>query len=159
MLRSGSVQAKARSKSSSPDMRRVVIDTNIYIDWFNAGRYEDVLFQRDAVKHLSAVVLTELRAGAFAARDRRLVQRVESAFEKAGRILLPSRHVFGEAGDVLRRLQTRRGFHLATTSHSIVNDVLIALSARSIGATVVTQNARHYRAIQAISPFQLVVID
>ena len=66
-------------------MRRVVIDTNIYIDWLNAGRHEDVLFQRDAVKHLSAVVLMELRAGAFAVRDRRLVQRVESAFEKAVR--------------------------------------------------------------------------
>jgi predicted nucleic acid-binding protein len=158
MLRSGKVQAKESSRSSSPDMRRVVIDTNIYIDWFNAGRHEDVLFQRDAVKHLSAVVLMELRAGAFAVRDRRLVQRVESAFEKAGRILLPSRRVFVEAGDVLRRLQARQGFHLAT-SHSIVNDVLIALSARSIGATVATQNEGHYRAIQAVSPFQLVVID
>ncbi len=111
-------------------MRRVVIDTNIYIDWFNVGRHEEVVLQRDAVKHLSAVVLMELRAGAFASRDRRLVQRVESAFARAGRILLPSRHVFVEAGDVLRRLQARRGFHL-TTSHSIVNDVLIALSARS----------------------------
>lgn len=139
-------------------MRRVVIDTNIYIDWFNAGRHEAVLFQRDAVKHLSAVVLMELRAGAFAARDRRLVEGVESAFERAGRILLPTRRVFGEAGDVLRRLQARRGFHLAT-SQSIVNDVLIALSARSIGATVVTQNAGHYRAIQAVSAFHLIVID
>ena len=139
-------------------MRRVVIDTNIYIDWFNAGRHEDILFQRAAVKHLSAVVLLELRAGASDAHDRRLVQRVESAFAKAGRILVPSRRVFADAGDTLRRLQARRGFNL-TTSHSIVNDVLIALSARSIGATVITQNAGHYRAIQAVSPFQLVVID
>jgi predicted nucleic acid-binding protein len=139
-------------------MHRVVIDTNVYIDWFNAGRHEDVLFQRDAVKHLSAVVLMELRAGAFAVRDRRLVQRVESTFARAGRILLPSRAVFAEAGDVLRRLQARRGFQFKT-SHSIVNDVLIALSARSIGATVVTQSADHYRAIEAVKPFQLVVID
>jgi predicted nucleic acid-binding protein len=139
-------------------MRRVVIDTNIYIDWFNAGRHADVLFQRDAVKHLRAIVLMELRAGAFGVRDRRLVQRVESAFARAGRILLPSRRVFGDAGDVLRRLQARRGFQLAA-SHSIVNDVLIALSARSIGATVVTQNGGDYRAIQAVSPFQLVVIE
>ena len=83
-------------------MRRLVIDTNIYIDWFNAGRHEDILFQRDAVKQLSAVVLMELRAGAFALRDRRLVQRVESAFAKAGRILVPSRGVFGEASKLLK---------------------------------------------------------
>jgi predicted nucleic acid-binding protein len=138
-------------------MRRTVIDTNIYIDWLNAGRHEDILFERDTVKHLSAVVLMEFRAGAFSTSDRRLVQRVETAFQKAGRILVPSRVVFGEAGDVLRRLQARRGFRLET-SHSIGNDVLIALSARSIGAAVVTQNEGHYRAIQAVSPFQLVVI-
>jgi len=77
------------------------------IDWFNAGRHEDILLQRDAVKHLSAVVLMELRAGAFALRDRRLVQRVESAFARAGRILVPSQAVFVEAGDALRRPQTR----------------------------------------------------
>jgi predicted nucleic acid-binding protein len=34
---------------------------------------------------------------------------------------------------------------------------LIALSARSIGATVVTQNERDYRAIQAVRPFRLVI--
>jgi hypothetical protein len=32
--------------------------------------------------------------------------------------------------------------------------VLIALSARSIGATVVTQNERDFRAIQTIRPFR-----
>lgn len=138
-------------------MRRLVIDTNIHIDWFNAGRHEDILFQRDSVKHLSAVVLMELRAGAFSLRDRRLVQRVEVAFAKAGRILVPSRGVFSDAGDALRRLQANRGFRIES-SHSIVNDVLIALSARSIGATVVTQNGDDYQAIQVVRPFQLSVV-
>ena len=138
-------------------MRRLVIDTNVYIDWFNAGRHGDVLFQRDTVKHLSAVVLMELRAGAFSVRDRRLVQRLESVFAKAGRILVPSRAVFVEAGDAMRRLQADRGFHIES-NHSIVNDVLIALSARSIGAAVVTQNEDHYQAIRTVRPFQLVVI-
>jgi hypothetical protein len=50
----------------------------------------------DAVKYLSAVVLMELRAGAFSMSDRRLVERVEKAFEKAGRIVAPSRAVFAE---------------------------------------------------------------
>ena len=137
-------------------MRRLVIDTNIYIDWFNAGRHEDILFQRDAVKHLSAIVWMELRAGAFSSADRRLVRRVASAFQKTGRILAPSRNVFDEAGDALRSLQ-QRGVRVEA-SHSIVNDVLIALSARSIGATVVSQNQRDFRAIQAVRPFELRVV-
>ena len=99
----------------------------------------------------------ELRASAFTVRDRRLVHRVESAFARAGRLVVPSRAVFSDAGDTLRKLQADRRFRLETT-RSIVNDVLIALSARSIGATVVTQNERHYRAIQAVRPFRLVVV-
>ena len=137
-------------------MRRLVIDTNLYIDWLNRGSHEEILFRRDAVKYLSAVVLMELRAGAFSLRDRRVLQRLEAAFEGAGRILTPSRGVFAEAGDTLRRLQADRGYNVAA-QHSIVNDVLIALSARSIGATVVTQNARDYRAIQTIRPFRLAI--
>jgi predicted nucleic acid-binding protein len=109
------------------------------------------------VKHLSAIVVMDLRAGASSAQDRRLVQRVESAFAKARRVLVPSGTVFAEAGDVLRRLHTTRGFRMEQR-HSIVNDVLIALSARSIGATVATQNEGDYRAIQAVRPFQLLVV-
>jgi predicted nucleic acid-binding protein len=135
-------------------MQRLFIDTNVYIDWINRGRHEDVLFQPYTVKYLSAVVLMELRAGAFSARDRRLLQRLEAAFERAGRILPPSRGVFAQAGDVLRRLQVDLGYRIGA-SHSIANAVLIALSARAIGATVVTQNERDYRAIQAVRPFRL----
>ena len=36
-------------------------------------------------------------------------------------------------------------------SHSIVNDVLIALSARSTGATAMTQNEDRYQAIRTVS--------
>jgi predicted nucleic acid-binding protein len=39
-----------------------------------------------------------------------------------------------------------------------VNDVLIALSARSIGAAVVTQNADDYRAIRSIRHFRLRIV-
>lgn len=137
-------------------MRRLVVDTSIYIDWLNAGRHEEILFVPGAVKYLSAVVLMELRAGAFSIRDRRLLRRFEASFERAGRVLVPSQGVFAEAGEVLRRLQTRRGHNLKG-SHSIVNDVLIALSARSIGATVVTGKAEDFCAIQAVRPFRLLL--
>jgi len=42
-------------------MQRVVIDTNVYIDWLNRGKYEAVLFQPGAVKHLSSIVMMELQ--------------------------------------------------------------------------------------------------
>ena len=64
-------------------MDRVVIDTNLYIDWLNKGRHEAVLFRSDALKYLSAVVMLELYAGAISPRDRRAVRTVVSVFHRA----------------------------------------------------------------------------
>ena len=137
-------------------MQRVVIDTNIYIDWLNAGRYEEIIFQREAVKYLSAVVLMELLAGAFSTRDRRFIRDITLPFAKANRIVTPTVSIYEEAGDVLRRLQSLYGYSMPS-AYGLVNDVLIALSARSIGASVITQNERDFAAIQSVRPFKLVV--
>ena len=149
---------KGRCGKCSAEMRRIVVDTNLYVDWLNARQHESVLFQRDAVKYLSAVVVLELRAGAFSTRDRRLLDRMVAPFAKAGRILLPTVRVYEEAGNVLSRLQAARGYDRAGAA-ALVNDVLIALSARSIGATVITQNASDFRVIQTVRPFQLEIVS
>ena len=148
--------AKGAFEKYSNRMQRVVIDTNIYIDWLNEGRYEDIIFQREAVKHLSAVVLLELLAGAFSTRDRRLIRDITLPFAKATRIVTPTVSIYEEAGDVLRQLQQAHGYSMPS-AHGLVNDVLIALSARSIGASVITQNERDFAAIQSVRPFKLVV--
>lgn len=135
-------------------MQRIIIDTNVYIDWINDGQYEAVIFQRETVKHLSAVVIMELAAGAFSARDRRLVRDIASASARVGRILAPTISMYQEAGEVLRQLQESVGYTVAS-AHGLANDVLIALSARSIGAVVFTQNERDFAAIQRIRPFKL----
>lgn len=149
--------AEDESARSSAKMQRIVIDTNIYIDWINEGQHEGVIFQRETVKHLSAVVVMELTAGAFSVRDRRLVREVASSFAKVGRILIPNASTYEEAGAVLHRLQASKGYSMAG-AYGLVNDVLIALSARSIGAAVITQNEKDFVAIQAIRPFNLVLV-
>jgi predicted nucleic acid-binding protein len=139
-------------------MRRLVLDTNLYIDWLNAGDHEEIVFLPGAVKFLSAVVMMELFAGAFSVRDRKLLQGLFHTFTKLGRILTPSTAMYREAGDVLRQLQTARGYDLGR-SHALANDVLIALSARSIGATVITQNKRDFLAIQSVRAFKLSLVS
>jgi len=101
--------------------------------------------------------MMELSAGASAELDRKRLRGIMASFAKTGRILLPSVVVYEEAGNVLRRLQASRGYNL-TGANSLVNDVLIALSARSIGATVITQNERDFVSIQGIQSFKLEVV-
>ena len=102
--------------------------------------------------------MMELSAGAHRPRDRRLLRTLFSAFRQAGRILLPTLSIYEEAGEVLAQLQARLGWNLAG-AYSLANDVLIALSARSIGATVITQNQADFEAIRTIRRFKLVVFS
>ena len=39
-----------------------------------------------------------------------------------------------------------------------MNDCLIALSSRQIGATLITRNERDFRFIQRVTPFSLAVV-
>ncbi|MFO0699937.1 MAG: PIN domain-containing protein [Nitrospira sp.] len=138
-------------------MRRLIVDTNLYIDWLNAGDHTALLFQSDAVKYMSAVVMMELLAGAHTVRDRTRLHDLFRAFKKLSRVLTPSAETYEEAGGVLRELQTQYGYQLRQR-YSLANDVLIALSARSVGGTVVTQNRRDFLAIQTIRPFKLSLV-
>lgn len=139
-------------------MRRLVLDTNLYIDWLNTGTHETILFQPDAVKFMSTVVMMELLAGAHVAHDRTRLHDLFTTFTKLGRIITPSSANYQEAGDVLRQLQTVHGYHLQK-SRSLANDVLIALSARTVGGTVVTQNTQDFLAIQSIRAFKLSLVS
>jgi len=139
-------------------MRRLIVDTNLYIDWLNAGKHEPIFFQTDAVKFMSAVVMMELLAGARAAHDRIRLHDLFTTFTKLDRIITPSLANYQEAGNVLRQLQTVHGYHLQK-SRSLANDVLIALSARTVGGTVVTQNKQDFLAIQSIRSFKLSLVS
>lgn len=135
---------------------KTVADTNLYIDWLNEGRHEAALFQRGTIRYLSAVVMMELSAGARSLRDRKLLRTLFSAFRRAGRILLPTASHYEEAGEVLRRLRTEMSYNVSG-AYSLCNDVLIAVSARSIGATVITQNQADFEAIRTLRSFKLAV--
>ena len=135
-------------------MHRIVIDTNLFIDWLNDGKYGEIFFQREAVKFLSAVVMMELHTGARSRKDRRVLDGVTATFAKADRILLPSQTVYRESGQVLSDLMPSQ----LNKAALLTNDILIALSARSIGATVLTKNGRDFLAIQHVRPFRLHVV-
>ena len=102
--------------------------------------------------------MMELSAGAQSSRDRKLLSALFSAFRRAGRILLPELATYQDAGEILQRLQAKMGYDVVG-ANSLANDVLIALSARSIGATVLTQNRADFEAIRRLRSFKLVVVS
>jgi predicted nucleic acid-binding protein len=132
-------------------LRKILIDTNLYVGWLNSGSHQDILLGRGRVRYLSAIVQMELRAGAKGLPARRALDQLVRAYRASERLVLPSDEVFDTAGKVLLRLR-RAGLEVRRAS--LVNDVLIALSARCVGACVVTSD-RDFEAIRKTVPFQL----
>lgn len=127
-------------------MHKKLVDTNIFIDRFaDPDRFADI-FTSDGVVFLSSVVLMELRAGAHSAPAIKAVDSIETFFKNVGRIITPQHSDYRSAGQILARLQREKGYDLKKTA-SLANDCLIAASARSVGARVITQNAKDFNAI------------
>ena len=82
--------------------------------------------------------------------------------ERAERIVAPSHIVacgrWKEVGTVVATLAEKAPQWRDKLSHGLLNDILIALSGRSIGATVITRNGEDFRLIRQFQAFALEVI-
>lgn len=138
-------------------MERVVFDTDLYIDWLREGAREELIVEGPFLRYMSTVVLMELRAGAFTSAATRTVEDLHATFSRTRRLLTPTPETFWQVGTVLAALQRRFGYDIKKRTR-LVNDCLIALSSRQIGATVFTHNGRDFAAIRRVAPFKLVVV-
>lgn len=138
-------------------MEKVLVDTNVWIDWLNAGAHEDLLLKRGIVKFLSTVVTMELHAGVHHPRDGRLVTQLVDGFRRVRRLVVPGAESYLEAGRVLARLQREEGLE-PRAAVGLVQDVLLATQARHLGATLLTANARHFTLIQRHYRFPLALL-
>jgi predicted nucleic acid-binding protein len=136
---------------------RILLDANVFIDYLRTGRHGAWVWggRQARVRFLSAVVLMELRVGADTARRRRAVDRIQAAFP-AERVVAPTPTLFDRAGTLFRTLH---GDGSALRDRlGPVNDLLIALTAWRIGATVITANVADFTRIAGYLP-GLVVVD
>ena len=134
-----------------PVAGKVLLDTNVFIGYLRAGLHAEWVFGQVAhtIRFLSAIVLMELRFGADTPRRKRAVDGIQRAFP-SGRIIAPTSLVFEQAGRMFRSLHGDSvGLH---DRLGPLNDLLIALTARQIGATVVTNNLDEFRRIAARVP-------
>jgi predicted nucleic acid-binding protein len=135
---------------------KVLLDTNVFVDYLRAGRHADWVSGRvgEIIRFLSSVVLVELRLGADTPRRRRAVDRIKAAFP-GGRLIAPTPQLFDRAGQMFRPVYGDVSGHLDRLGP--INDLLIALTAWQIGATVVTSNLDEFNRITEHLPGLVVV--
>ena len=141
----------------------ILLDTNVYLF---AMRSEDgaAFFERRFLPlvfqtYLAGVVVEELYAGALDSQGVRLVERYGyvGSLERANRVIAPSFQDWKEAGKIIARV-TRREPGLKSKMQQILNDILLALCARRIGADLYTFNRDDFDLIRRQRPFSLKVL-
>jgi predicted nucleic acid-binding protein len=142
-------------------MTKHLIDTDLYIDLIQSGTSLPIireLYEKDAPGiYFSSIVVQELLAGARSPAGRRRAETLFRPFERVGRVVTPNHSQWKDAGTMLAKVLRIRS-DLKAKVPSLVNDCLLALSARSLGATLYTRNRDDFMLLQRIRSFSLVVI-
>jgi len=136
---------------------KVILDTSIYIPFINDGVVHPIL-EIDLGKpiiYLSVVVIAELYAGSFDNQSIKLLDKLYKAFYDTQRLVAPSANDWQTTGKVIAKLGGKHGFENIFLS-KIQNDVLIALSAKQIGASVITKNAKDFLRVKEFVNFNLI---
>ena len=128
-----------------------ILDTSVYIDNLRSGRFKQEILDLKLVVRCSAVVLAELSRGARSREMRRFVD----GLAKNLRIIAPTEREWIESGKIVCHLIAERGYDVNKT-REIHFDVLIALTARRIGAYLITCNPKDFMAIQRYVGFELI---
>ncbi|MGI8617889.1 MAG: type II toxin-antitoxin system VapC family toxin [Gemmatimonadaceae bacterium] len=138
--------------------RKFALDTNVIIDGLRDSgiglELENFYDEFAPFLYLSAVVVHELRTGARTADLKRIEKHFFAPFERRGRVFAPTYTTWTRAGDVLRELGEHANTRVVTRSFAC--DVLLGLSCREAGVTLVTANTRDFARIADVSPVDFV---
>jgi predicted nucleic acid-binding protein len=128
------------------------IDTSVYVELVRHGHFKEELLALPNLIRNSAVVLSELRRGATLPRERRWIDELEAQHQ----VFFPSIWEWRRSGELLERLRRKRGYD-ARKLRELHFDALIALTARAVGALVITCNGDDFEELRQEEPFDLLV--
>jgi predicted nucleic acid-binding protein len=129
-----------------------VFDTSVIIDDLRTLRHRERIRSLAGAIRTSSVVLAELWRGAANASDREFLR----ALARSHPILTPTEKNWLESGKILSRIGADHGFAPAKV-RDLHFDVLIALTARSHGARLITTNRKDFELINRYRPIKLEV--
>jgi predicted nucleic acid-binding protein len=137
----------------------LLFDTSVWVDDLRHGALRFVL---PAVRGryflwMDSVVAAELLAGCGTRRERRLIDRLISPFDRAGRRVGPHPRDFTRAGEALSKLRGE-GLSLKNPGAALL-DALQAADAVRIGALLVTRNMSDFEKLARVLPVSLRSFD
>ena len=145
----GTAASVARMPSKAS--RFAVYDSSVYVENFRTGRFTLQMLQTTWIPRCSAVVLHELLRGARTAMEERFVRDLL----RRSRVITPTITNWIEAAEVLAAIRKREHYDVRRV-RDLAFDLLIALTARSIGAAVVTCDEADFHVLSRYVMFDVV---
>jgi predicted nucleic acid-binding protein len=138
-----------------------LLDTNVYLEAFRSdekkSQFRQTFFPLLPVTFLASVVAYELNVNAKNRHTRALLQEFVGPMERTGRFVSPTFGDWVEAAAVVTMIETKARSWRSKLP-SLLNDILIALCARRIGAILVTYNKDDFQLIRGYKDFSLRVL-
>ncbi len=128
----------------------VVFDTSVLIDHLRTGRHQERIDSLTGLVRTSSVVLAELWRGATKRQEHKFLETLARNHP----ILTPTEKNWLESGQILGKIYTHKRFS-PDKLRDLHFDVLIALTARSHGALLVTSNRSDFEMISSYKKLQL----
>jgi predicted nucleic acid-binding protein len=128
----------------------VIFDTSVLVDNLRTGRHRHRLQSLSGLIRMSSVVLAELWRGVTKPAERDLLRALVSNHP----ILTPTEKNWLESGQILSKIRSDRGF-TPEKLRDLHFDLLIALTARSHGARLITSNRSDFQLIDSYRKLQL----
>jgi predicted nucleic acid-binding protein len=128
----------------------IILDTSIFVDHLRTGRHQERIDSITGLIRTSSVVLAELWRGATKPAEREFLRTLE----KNHPILTPAEKNWLESGQILGKILGDRGY-TPDKLRDLHFDVLIALTARSNGARLITSNRSDFETINSYRKLQL----
>lgn len=127
----------------------VIFDTSVFVDHLRTGCHQERIESVTGLIRTSAVVPAELWRGATKPAERAFLKELQ----KNHPILTPTEKNWLESGQILDRIRADKGFS-PEKLRDLHFDVLIALTARSYGARLITSNRADFELIRGYREFQ-----
>jgi predicted nucleic acid-binding protein len=128
----------------------IIFDTPIFLDDMRRGRHRERIESVSGLVRTSSVVLAELWRGARKPAEREFLR----ALQRNHPVLTPTAGNWLESGQLLAKISAEKGFTPGKL-RDMHFDVLIALTARSNGARLITSNCADFEMIHRHCKFKL----
>ncbi|TAL27169.1 MAG: type II toxin-antitoxin system VapC family toxin [Nitrospirae bacterium] len=135
--------------------QKAVLDTSFLIEHFRKGTVYDTFLDLNRFYHItfSSVVLMELLSGAYDPKEQKLIEQIKNNFT----VIAVTERQWYVAGNIMLKLRKDKKVDPLRIKR-LLADILIAVSARDIGAVLITKNEKDFKLIREVLDFKYLAV-